>query len=181
MEIERKFIVHNTPFSLDKLPYKHLIQGYLSTDPEVRIRCEGENSNKKYYLTVKSEGQVARQEYDTEITEKVYRELVCKVLNNKSGLNNFIEKDRYTFPLILQGRIAELDVYSKIGLQSTTSVLEHLKVVEVEFKDRVEAKNFIIPEWFGAEVTNCSTFKNKNLVPLIGSNIAEPWTDGELR
>ena len=38
-----------------------------------------------------------------------------------------------------------------------------LKICEVEFSTEEEAKSFVPPVWFGAEVTNDSRFKNKNL------------------
>ena len=37
-------------------------------------------------------------------------------------------------------------------------------IVEVEFKSLEDANKFIIPAWFGEEVTNNDKYKNKNLI-----------------
>ena len=49
MEIERKFLIsqENLPQNLVSYPSKKIQQGYLCTDPVVRIR----RSNDSYYLT----------------------------------------------------------------------------------------------------------------------------------
>ena len=54
MEIERKFLVkrENLPENLEQYPSKAIEQGYLCTEPVVRIR----KSNDNYYLTYKSKG-----------------------------------------------------------------------------------------------------------------------------
>ena len=61
MEIERKFLVkrENLPENLEQYPSKVIEQGYLCTEPVVRIR----KSNDNYYLTYKSKGLLAREEY----------------------------------------------------------------------------------------------------------------------
>ena len=56
MEIERKFLVkrENLPENLEQYPSKAIEQGYLCTEPVVRIR----KSNDNYYLTYKSKGSL---------------------------------------------------------------------------------------------------------------------------
>ena len=56
MEIERKFLVkkENLPENLEQYPCKVIEQGYLCTEPVVRIR----KSNDNYYLTYKSKSEV---------------------------------------------------------------------------------------------------------------------------
>ena len=49
MEIERKFRIDHLPEQLEQYPHTHLVQGYLSTDPVVRVRQDGE----QYILTYK--------------------------------------------------------------------------------------------------------------------------------
>ena len=41
MEIERKFLIDRLPEKLEVYPHKELEQGYLCTDPVVRVRKEG--------------------------------------------------------------------------------------------------------------------------------------------
>ena len=50
MEIERKYLIDEIPFDLKDYPCKVIEQGYLNTDPVVRVR----RSNDKYILTTKA-------------------------------------------------------------------------------------------------------------------------------
>lgn len=143
MEIERKFLIKSLP-SLNKVRYIDIQQGYLSANPEVRIRKTTSFLNDHYYLTVKSAGLIAREEFEIEISAATYRELIDKVTKS-------LHKTRYFIPL--DGElIAELDIYPD-GLQT----------VEVEFPSVEKANEFIPPDWFGPEVTGRAEFKNKNL------------------
>ncbi len=62
MEIERKWLVskENLPQNLDAYPCRHIEQAYLCTEPVVRIRRQDDS----YYLTYKSKGLLAREEYN---------------------------------------------------------------------------------------------------------------------
>lgn len=144
MEVERKFLVKKVPFNLNEYDKAHIEQGYLSITPEVRLRSK----KGKYYLTVKGEGALAREEYETEIKSETYNDLSSKIQGR------LLVKDRYNIPLD-DDCIAELDIYT--NLEWLTSI------VEVEFANIELANNFIIPEWFGVEVTDDIAFKNKNL------------------
>ena len=59
MEIERKFLIEKEklPPSLDQYPCRRIEQGYLCTDPVVRIRQEDDT----YYLTYKAGGFLAER------------------------------------------------------------------------------------------------------------------------
>ena len=52
MEIERKFLIkrEQLPENLENFPFRRIEQGYLCTDPVVRIRRQDDN----YFLTYKS-------------------------------------------------------------------------------------------------------------------------------
>ena len=54
MEIERKFLVKTIPEHLETYESKKIAQGYLCTNPVVRIR----RSNDEYYLTYKGGGMM---------------------------------------------------------------------------------------------------------------------------
>ena len=43
MEIERKFLIHTLPENLETYPHKEIAQGYICTDPVVRIRRSDDN------------------------------------------------------------------------------------------------------------------------------------------
>jgi hypothetical protein len=57
VEIERKFLVKELPENLESYPQQHISQGYLCTDPVVRIR----RSNDDYYLTYKGKGMMVKE------------------------------------------------------------------------------------------------------------------------
>ena len=60
MEIERKYLIDEIPFDLKDYSCKVIEQGYLNTDPVVRVR----RSNDKYILTYKGSGLMVREEYN---------------------------------------------------------------------------------------------------------------------
>lgn len=142
MEIERKFLVKEMP-CLDGCEKSEIVQGYISFTPETRIR----KRDNKYYLTIKGEGDVVREETEKEVTEKEGKELFSQVESK------LIEKTRY---LINIGKyIAELDIYK--------SHLEGLVVVEVEFETEADANNFAPPLWFGEDISKNKEYRNKVL------------------
>ena len=68
MEIERKFLVKELPEHLDSYPSQRIAQGYLCTDPVVRIR----RSNDDYYLTYKGKGLMVREEYNLPLNAEAF-------------------------------------------------------------------------------------------------------------
>ena len=54
MEIERKYLPKYLPENLEQYKKKKIAQGYLCTNPVVRIR----RSNDDYYLTYKGGGMI---------------------------------------------------------------------------------------------------------------------------
>jgi CYTH domain-containing protein len=142
MEIERKFLI-TEKIDLSNLKYDDITQGYITVDPEVRVRKKGE----KYYLTSKSQGNLVREEREKEISADEYNLL----MQDRNG--GIVEKRRYYLPY---GKyIIEIDRYC--------SHLNGLIVAEVEFETEEEANLFAPPKWFGPEVTYDKRFKNKNL------------------
>lgn len=155
-EIERKFLVNENklPDNLENYPHKEIMQGYLSFEPEVRIRASKQDKKTKYYLTKKSDGAVVRDEEEKEISaEDFYDKL------NRIGSDSLVRKTRYMIPL-KDGLTAELDFYHNEELKT-------LKTVEIEFRDLNSAQEFQKPEWFGKDVTDDKSLKNKNLAKAI--------------
>lgn len=72
MEIERKFLVDTPPDGYESCPFHEIEQAYLCTDPVVRIRKEDES----FYLTYKSKGLMAREEYNLPLTKESYSHLL---------------------------------------------------------------------------------------------------------
>ena len=160
MEIEKKFLVKQLPEDLFKFEKKEIEQGYLCSGPIVRIR----KSNEEYILTYKSkqgidEGitQLARicNEVQLPLTNESYEHLRGKVDGQ------LVCKTRYLIPLE-HGRTAELDIFH--------NQLEGLVVVEVEFPEVEAINEFIIPEWFGEEVSKDHRYSNSYLSKLESFN-----------
>lgn len=143
MEIERKFLIDTLPENLSQYPFHQLEQGYLCTEPVVRIRREDDN----YYLTYKSKGLMVREEYNLPLTRQAYEHLLPKT----DGI--LISKKRYLIPL--NELTIELDVFE--------GELAPLRLAEVEFETEEEANAFVPPEWFGEDVTYSTEYHNSTL------------------
>jgi adenylate cyclase len=152
LEIERQFLVKVA--LLPKLQDPHeILQVYLSLEPEVRVRMNDDSA----FLTVKSGGDLAREEYEYSIPTEDARSLI------RLSPYSPIEKQR--FSLELEGLIWEVDAYAgdNAGLWSA----------EVELS--VASQEIKLPAWLSDEITHDSRFKNRNLAqtPLIR------WPDRE--
>ena len=124
MEIERKYLVKILPDHLEQYPCRQIEQGYLSTNPVVRIR----RSNDRYILTYKGKGLMVREEYNLPLNEESFTHLKEKI----DGL--LIQKRRYLIPLAEKYTI-ELDVFE--------GALAPLVLAEVEFETEEEANTFV--------------------------------------
>ena len=144
MEIERKYLISELPDHLEQYPHRTIEQGYLCTEPVVRVRRDGE----KYVLTYKSKGFLIREEYNLPLTRESYLHLI----NKADG--RIITKERYCIPLD-DNLTIELDIFK--------GDLEPLILAEVEFPDEDSAKAFIPPIWFGDDVTFRSEYHNSTL------------------
>ena len=146
MEIERKFLIskEQLPENLGQYPCLEIEQGYLCTDPVVRIRRQ----NGEYYLTYKSKGLLSREEYNLPLTEEAYRHLKEKA----DGI--VISKTRYLIPE-KDGLTIELDVFH--------DTYQGLLLAEVEFPTEAAAKDYRAPSWFGEDVTFSSKYHNSTL------------------
>ena len=144
MEIERKYLIHKLPANRSQYEKREIEQGYLCTEPVVRIR----RSNEKYTLTYKGRGLLMREEYNLPLTQESFEHLRPKI----DGI--LISKTRYLIPLTEQLTI-ELDVFS--------GELEGLLLAEVEFETEEDANRFVPPEWFGEDVTFSTEYHNSTL------------------
>lgn len=156
MEIERKYRVKYMPEYLEQYEKKEIEQGYLCSNPIVRIR----KSNEDYILTYKSKFGI-----DENLSKlaKVCNEV--EVPLNESGYLHLREKIdyklvtkvRYIIPLA-NGLKAELDIFG--------GHLEGLSIVEVEFPDEAAIHEFVEPDWFGKDVSNDKRFSNNKLAQI---------------
>ena len=109
MEIERKFLLNSLP---PIVPYQimEVYQGYLSTTPEVRISrkevVDGANKGEiVYFMTVKGEGTLSREEIETTITEEFFNRLSAFIGHP------LIHKDYYIYKL--NGHTIECSIVDK--------------------------------------------------------------------
>ena len=144
MEIERKYLIHNIPFDLNNYPHREIEQAYLNVDPVIRIR----RKDNDYFLTYKSKGLLAREEYDLPLNAESYAHLLEK------ADGNILTKTRYEIPLG-DHLIIEMDIFH--------GKFEGLILAEVEFPSLEEANSFSPPEYFGEDVTFSTEYQNSTL------------------
>ncbi len=152
MEIEKKFRVSRLPGDLAGYKKKEIEQGYLCTEPVVRIR----KSNEDYILTYKSAHRDEEKELDARMSEEVEVPLTREAyyhLREKTD-HHLVAKTRYLVPLS-GGFTGELDVFH--------GRLEGLCFIEVEFPDAEAAGNFVPPGWFGENVSSDERYTNSFL------------------
>lgn len=144
MEIERKYLIAAIPDDINSYPHRSLEQGYLSTEPVVRVRKDGDD----YVLTYKSKGFLVREEYNLPLTKEAYEHLREKIDGR------LIQKERYCIPYA-DNLTIELDIFK--------GELAPLVLAEIEFQNETSANNFVPPTWFGEEVTFSSRYHNSML------------------
>ena len=149
MEIERRFLFDSLPEEARQIQPKRIIQGYLSFEPEVRLR----QMDDRYYRTEKQGEGLVREEREEKISQDTFQSLFPKCGRH------YLEKLRYMIPLS-DGLVAEADVF--------LGKLAGLQIVEVEFSSLEEAKVFTPPAWFLHEVTEETKYRNKNLCKIEG-------------
>lgn len=143
MEIERKYLIKEGAFPFRDYPHKDYEQGYLSTNPVVRVRREGD----AYVLTYKGGGMMAREEANLPLTKESFEHLI------KKADGNIIRKTRYFIPL--GDLTVELDEFKE--------PFAPLLMAEVEFPTIEAANSFTPPEWFGEDVTLNKEYHNSNM------------------
>lgn len=143
MEIERKYLIRKLPEHLEQYPCRQIEQGYLNTEPVVRIR----RTDEEYTLTYKGKGFMVREEYNLPLNREAFLHLREKI----DGI--LIRKRRYLIPLGTY--TIELDVFE--------DELAPLLLAEVEFETESEANAFVPPSWFGEDVTFSSAYHNSTL------------------
>nr|WP_294490891.1 CYTH domain-containing protein [uncultured Mediterraneibacter sp.] len=146
MEIERKFlpVLEQLPFRPEDYPCHRIEQGYLCTDPVVRVRRDDDS----YYLTYKSKGLMVREEYNLPLTKESYLHLIAK------ADGRVITKNRYIIPLEDDLKL-ELDIFE--------GDLAPLILAEIEFPDEASARDYQPPAWLGEEVTYSTQYHNSAL------------------
>lgn len=137
-EIERKFLIDGFP-DLPLIKQAQVFQGYLCTNPVVRIRRTDAEDGSTFVLTFKGKGQMIRQETEMPITAEIYEELV-RLLPMPPVRKNYRV---YALP---DGHRLEC---SLVDEGEPTSFW----FAEVEFSSEEEARAYVPPTCVGQEIT----------------------------
>lgn len=146
MEIERKFLVAELP-DLSGAQKAVVRQGYL-TAPDDSTELRLRQKNDTCFLTLKGSGSIARIEREAEITREQFETFWPETAGRR------VEKERYT-GMLPDGYVFELDIF--------LGDLAPLRLVEVEFASEAEARAYMPPDWFGADVSEDKRYKNKTM------------------
>ena len=130
----------------ESFPCHEIEQAYLCTEPVVRVRKEDDTC----YLTYKSKGLLAREEYNLPLTKEAYAHLLTK------ADGNILTKKRYLLPV--PGRedlTVEFDVFE--------GKFAGLMLAEIEFSSEEDARAFPPLPWFDRDVTWSGEYQNSRL------------------
>lgn len=155
MEIERKFLISNFPENLKEIARASAEQGYLTLEPQVRIRCmEFENGITTYILCIKGKGTLSRIEVETELNATQYSEL-------KSMLDRRMITKEYRKYQLDSGLILECSLVNK-------GFPEEFMYAEIEFESEDEANSYKPDEFLGEELTYSDSFRMSELWRSMG-------------
>lgn len=185
VEIERKWLLDKLPDETEQFPHREIVQGYLCTDPVIRVRQDGDD----YYLTYKGRGKISREEYNLPLNASAFEKLCCKCDGT------LIEKTRYRIPIDAKGNIlseasqkglaaASCDDIAAAGVNLYAQLTAEVDVfkgkyagliyAEVEFTNEASAEAFTKPDWFGEEVTYKSGYSNAELASGLAADDIGP-------
>lgn len=183
-EIEYKYLIKKLPFDKESqnIKKKYIEQIYFKTSAEknefikkkvnldsienittFRVRKIIENNLTYYILTLKTTGQLQREEYETFLSEYEYRylseEIVTVIIKNRY-IEDVIYNDKtYTF---------EFDEYLNLNIDLLTCEVE-VDSLDKRLKEDIE---HILRDVYGLDyedVTNEKKYKNKYLTETFGT------------
>ena len=142
-EIEKKFLVIDPAFKDQATSHHHILLGYLSKDPERRVRIR--IKDKEGWLTIKGKSNTAgttRLEWETAIPYEESKALL------RLAIGKPIEKIRYIIPQ------EELN----FEVDEFLSPNNNLILAEIELP--TENTTFHRPHWLGKELTGDPLYYN---------------------
>ena len=136
-EIERRFLCKYKPIAFNEIPPIIIKQGYIfsSDDKHLRVRIE---NNKIASIALKFTPSIIRDEYEYEIPIKDGLEIFSK--SESKLMKARYEIEYYDYHI-------DIDYYGK-----------DLMVVEIELPS--EDTEFILPDYFGEEITGVREYNN---------------------
>lgn len=149
LEIERKFLMDGFPIGLDLISEVDIEQGYVSIDPEVRIRkaVDKHTGREEFHITIKGDGDLIRNEIETNISSDFYYDVI-------DFLDvTMIRKDYKKYKLgCWKFEVACVDPGTD----------REFYYGEIEFPTEEDARDFVVPSYFGREITFNDDYKMKN-------------------
>ena len=149
LEIERKFLMDGFPIGLEIISEVEIEQGYISTEPEVRVRraVNKRTGDTKCRITIKGDGDLTRTEIETVIDESFYYDVIDFL-----GVS-MITKDYKKY------RLGEWKLEVACVDEGTEREFFY---GEIEFPTEEDARAFEPPKYLGREITFSEDHKMKN-------------------
>ena len=149
LEIERKFLMDGFPIGLELISEVEVEQGYIGFEPELRIRkaVDKYTGKEEFWLTLKGEGDLTRHEVETEISSDFYYDTADFL-----GVR-MIQKEYRKY------RLGPWKL--EVSLVDPGTDWEFY-YAEIEFPTEQDAKDFVVPSYFGREITFNEDYKMKN-------------------
>jgi CYTH domain-containing protein len=142
-EIERKFLVKSNFFKTLSINKKHIIQGYLSKDPNRTVRVRLKNKEGSLTIKVRSNKEgISRFEWEIFIPESEAKSLL------ELAIDTPIEKIRYFIP---HGPL-------KIEVDEFLSPRKRLVLAEIQLPKKNTP--FKKTDWLGEELTGNTNYYN---------------------
>jgi len=152
VEIERKFLIDKQKFKKIRKTGEKITQGYLSSDPSVRIRVKGELG----FITIKGKRNgISRLEFEYKIPSKDAVEILNKLCNKT------ISKIRY----IIKYKNQDFEVDEFLDEN------EGLFLAELELVNKNQ--HIDLPDWITTDVSDDNRYYNSNLL----KNPYKYWKD----
>ena len=148
LEIERKFLMDGFPEGLDIISEAEIEQVYVSVEPEVRVRkvTNKYTGEEEFRLTIKGEGDLTRNEIETDIESDFYYDTV-----------DFMDVN----PIVKDYKKYKLGCW-KFEVAYVDAGTDHAFYYgEIEFPTEQDAKEFVVPSYFGREITYNDDYKMK--------------------
>lgn len=141
LEIERKFLID--PTRLPELGFGVMVQqGYISSDPTVRVRVQEREGGPVGFVTIKGKGTLARAEYEYEVPVDDAREMLKTLCAHR------LEKVRYEVR------------YGDHTWEVDRFVGRHTGLWLAEIELRMATERFQLPPWVVNEVTDDISYTN---------------------
>ena len=150
IEIEKKYKIKQLPKGLEKYEKIEIEQAYLVNRSKITVRVRKYNED-KFILSYKMKKKKSSSEVSVcDEVELVLTEEAYEHLKEKHD-GRVLQKTRYIIPL-KDGLKVEIDRFKDF--------FNGVCFAEIEFKSEEQAKEYIIPDWLGEDISKEKRVKN---------------------